>query len=60
MLAGQVVRIGEVLEASPSDARFLVGIGKAIVTAKAAVELVEALQPEPASKPQPPRRRTKP
>lgn len=60
MLAGQVVRIGEVLEASPSDARLLIGIGKAIQTAKAAVELVEALQPEPATKPQPPRRRTKP
>ena len=60
MLAGQVVRIGEVLEASPSDARLLIGIGKAIVTAKAVVETVEALQPEPASKPQPPRRRTKP
>ena len=52
MLAGQVVRIGEVIEASSSDARLLIGIGKAIVTAKAAVE--------PASKPQPPRRRTKP
>jgi hypothetical protein len=52
MLAGQVVRIGEVVEASPSDARLLIGIGKAIVTAKVAVE--------PASKPQPPRRRTKP
>ena len=60
MLAGQVVRIGEVLEASPSDARLLIGIGKAIVTAKAVVETVEALQPEPAPKPQPPRRRTKP
>ena len=52
MLAGQVVRMGEVVEASSSDARLLIGIGKAIVTAKVAVEL--------ASKPQPPRRRTKP
>lgn len=60
MLAGQVVRIGEVLEASPSDARLLIGIGKAIQTVKAAVETVEAFQPELASKPQPPRRRTKP
>ena len=60
MLAGQVVRIGEVVEASPSDARLLIGIGKAIVTAKVAVETVEAIKPEPASKPQPPRRRTKP
>jgi hypothetical protein len=60
MLAGQVVRMGEVVEASSSDARLLIGIGKAIETVKAAVEMVEALQPEPASKPQPPRRRTKP
>ncbi len=60
MLAGQVVRIGEVLEASPSDAWLLIGIGKAIQTVKTAVETVEALQPEPAPKPQPPRRRTKP
>jgi hypothetical protein len=60
MLAGQVVRIGDVVEASPSDARLLIGIGKAIVTAKVAVEMIQAMQPEPASKPQPPRRRTKP
>ena len=60
MLAGEVVRIGEVVEASSSDARLLIGIGKAIVTAKVAVELVQAMQPELASKPQPPRRRTKP
>jgi hypothetical protein len=44
MLAGQVVRIGEVVEASPSDARLLIGIGKAIVTAKVAVEF--RLQPD--------------
>jgi len=60
MLAGQVVRVGDVLEASPTDAKLLIGIGKAIQTAKAAVETVEAIQPEPASKTQPPRRRTKP
>ena len=60
MLAGQVVRMGEVVEASSSDARLLIGIGKAIETVKAAVETVEAIKPEPASKPQPPRRRTKP
>jgi hypothetical protein len=30
MLAGQVVRIGDVLEASLSDARLMIGIGKAI------------------------------
>ena len=60
MLAGRVVRVGDVLEASPTDAKLLIGIGKAIQTVKAAVETVEAFQPEPASKPQPPRRRTKP
>jgi len=60
MLAGQVVRMGEVVEASSPDARLLIGIGKAIETVKAAVETVEAITPEPASKPQPPRRRTKP
>jgi hypothetical protein len=60
MLAGQVVRIGEIVEASPSDARFLIGIGKAIATANVAVEIIQAMQPEPASKSQPTRRRTKP
>jgi hypothetical protein len=60
MLAGRVVRVGDVLEASPTDAKLLIGIGKAIQTVKAAVETVEAIKPEPASKPQPPRRRTKP
>ena len=60
MLAGQVVRVGDVLEASPTDAKLLIGIGKAIETVKAAVETVKAIKPEPASKPQPPRRRTKP
>jgi len=60
MLAGQVVRVGDVIEASPSDARYLIGIGKAIETVKAAVETVEAIKPEPASKPHLPRRRTKP
>ena len=37
MLAGQVVRVGDVLEASPTDAKLLIGIGKAIQTVKAAV-----------------------
>ena len=60
MLAGRVVRVGDVLEASPTDAKLLIGIGKAIQTVKAAVETVEAIKPELASKPQPPRRRTKP
>jgi hypothetical protein len=60
MLAGQVVRIGDVVEASPSDARLMIGIGKAIATAKVAATIVQAIQSEPASKPQSPRRRTKP
>jgi hypothetical protein len=29
MLAGRVVRVGDVIEASPDDARLLIGIGKA-------------------------------
>ena len=58
-LAGRVVRIGEVVEASSSEARLLIGIGKAIETVKVAVDTVQAIQPEPASKPQSPRRRTK-
>jgi hypothetical protein len=51
MLAGQVVRIGDVLEASPSDARLMIGIGKAIEVANAAATIVQAIQPEPAPKP---------
>jgi hypothetical protein len=60
MLAGQVVRIGEVIEASSSDARLLIGIGKAIKVANVAATIVQAIQPEPAPKPQSPRRRAKP
>jgi hypothetical protein len=33
MLAGRVVRNGDVIEASPPDARLLIGIGKAIQVA---------------------------
>lgn len=47
-LSGQVVRVGEVHEASPSDGNFLIGIGFAIL----APEVV----PE-APKPKPKRRR---
>lgn len=60
VLAGQVVRIGEVHEASLADARLLIGIGKAIQVANVAATIVQALQPEPASKPQSTRRRAKP
>ena len=59
MLAGQVVRIGEVVEASPSDARLMIGIGKAIGVANVAPTIVQAIQPESAPKPQSPRRRAK-
>jgi hypothetical protein len=60
MLAGQVVRIGDVIEASPSDARLMIGIGKAIEVANVAATIVQAIQPELAPKPQSPRRRVKP
>ena len=46
MLAGQVVRVGDVIEASPADAKFLIGINKA----------VEFLTPETIP-PTPPKRR---
>jgi hypothetical protein len=42
MLAGQVVRFGEVLEASPSDAKLLIGIGKAVAVADKVADLVES------------------
>jgi hypothetical protein len=45
MLAGQVVRIGEVLNASPADAKFLIGIGKAIKAADAVAQVIETIQP---------------
>jgi hypothetical protein len=59
MLAGQVARIGDVLEASPSDAKFLIGIGKAV---EAIAEVADLAQfgPEPTRKPTTPRRRAKP
>jgi hypothetical protein len=60
MLAGQVVRIGDVIEASPSDARLIIGIGKAIQVANVAATIVQAVEPEPLPKPQSPRRRAKP
>jgi hypothetical protein len=56
MLAGQVARIGDVVEASPSDARLLIGMGKAIASAPT----VQAIELELESKPQSPKRRAKP
>jgi hypothetical protein len=58
MLAGQVVRIGEVLEASPADAKLLIGIGKAIAAADKVADLVEVIA-QPTPKPSTPRRRAK-
>ena len=60
MLAGRVVRNGDVIEASPPDARLLIGIGKAIQVANVADTIVQAVEPEPLPKPQSPRRRAKP
>jgi len=58
MLAGQVVRVGEVHEASPSDAKLLIGIGKAVAAAAVVAEVVEEIT-QPAPKPTTPRRRAK-
>lgn len=58
MLAGRVVRLGEVHQASPSDAKLLIGIGKAIAVADKVADLVEEIA-QPAPKPSTPRRRTK-
>ena len=60
MLAGRVVRNGDVIEASPPDARLLIGIGKAIQVANVAATIGQAVEPEPLPKPQSPRRRAKP
>jgi hypothetical protein len=56
MLNGSVARIGEVLEASPSDARLLIGIGKAVEVTAAPVKLEEPVE-APIPKSAPKRRR---
>jgi len=58
MLAGRVVRVGDVLAASPSDAKLLIGIGKAIEAAAQVAEVVEIIA-QPPPKPSTPRRRAK-
>lgn len=58
MLSGRVVKIGEVLDASPSDAKLLIGIGKAIEAAASVAEAVETIA-QPAPKPTTARRRAK-
>lgn len=59
MLAGQVVRVGDVIEASPSDAKLLIGINKAIEVATEVADVVEVIA-QPPRKPSSPRRRAKP
>ena len=54
-LSGQVVRVGEVHEASLSDGNFLIGIGFAILAPEVAPEVPKAMPEE--SKPKPKRRR---
>lgn len=51
MLAGQVVRVGDVVEASLTDAKLLIGISKAIVS-----DPIESI----CSIPSPPKRKAKP
>ena len=65
-LSGQVVRVGEVIEASPSDALILVGQAAAVVyheepALEPEVAPVECPMPEAKAKPKATsRRRTKP
>ncbi len=54
MLAGQVAKVGDVLEASPADAKFLIGIAKAIPATAPISEVAELIKPPT------PKRRPKP
>jgi len=47
MLSGAVIRVGEVLEASPSDAKMLIGIGKAVAVTAAVASIPEPIKPTP-------------
>jgi hypothetical protein len=58
MLSGRVVKIGEVLEASPSDAKLLIGIGKAAEAVALVADVVETIA-QPVPKPTTPRRRAR-
>jgi len=58
MLAGQVVRVGEVHETSLPDGKLLIGIGKAVEAAAVVAEVIEEIT-QPAPKPSTPRRRAK-
>ena len=57
MLSGRVANVGEVLDASPSDARLLIGIGKAVEAAAAPVKIEEPVE-APIPKSAPKRRRS--
>ena len=57
MLSGRVVKVGEVLEASLSDARLLIGIGKAEEATAAPVKIEEPEVAPTTTKPAPKRRR---
>lgn len=52
MLTGRVVKVGDVVEASPSDAKLLIGIGKAVEVTAAPVKIEEPVEaPKPKSAP---------
>ena len=53
MLAGQVVRVGDVIEASPDDARLLIGIGKAEQVTEAPVKEPVKTTPTPSKRRKP-------
>ena len=54
MLAGQVAKVGDVLEASPTDAKFLIGIAKAIQATAPIIEVAELIKPSiPKRRPKP-------
>jgi hypothetical protein len=58
MLSGRVVKVGEVVDASPADAKLLIGIGKAVKAVAQATAAVEEIA-EPIRKPTTTRRRAK-
>ena len=54
MLAGQVAKVGDVLEASPADAKFLIGIAKATLATAPIIEVAELIKPSiPKRRPKP-------
>jgi hypothetical protein len=58
MLSGRVVKVGEVVDASPADAKLLIGIGKAVEAVTQVTEAVKEIA-EPTRKPTTTRRRAK-